>query len=44
MQVTAAANADIACTKYNDEISGTDEEPVDEPGSGYDLFLPAVQR
>jgi hypothetical protein len=34
----------VLCRKQNEELSGTDEEPIDEPGGIYDLYLPAVAR
>jgi uncharacterized surface anchored protein len=44
LRVTLTPGAVVLCRKQNEELSGTDEEPIDEPGGIYDLYLPAVAR
>ncbi len=44
MQLNLQPADDVVCVKHNAELSGTDEDPVDEPGRAFGLYLPAINR
>ena len=44
MQLNLQPADDVVCVKHNAELSGTDEDPVDEPGRAFSLYMPAINR
>jgi uncharacterized surface anchored protein len=44
LRLTLEPGAVVLCRKQNEELSGTDEEPIDEPGGLHYLYLPAIVR
>ena len=44
LQLSVVPGDDVVCVKYNADISGTDLDPMEEPGTVFGLFLPAITR
>ena len=44
LQLSVVPGDDVACVKYNADISGTDLDPMEEPSTVFGLFLPAITR
>ena len=44
LQLSVVPGDDVVCTKYNADISGTDLDPIAEPGTVFGVYLPAITR
>ena len=44
IQLSVVPGDDVVCVKFNADISGTDLDPIAEPGTVFGVYLPAITR